>query len=176
MPDSPPTTFDPPCNDEKLNENNNHPVKDQSHSSDEDEIELVSQSKNSIKQDLKNNNDHQGLPNVSTDGVPTDSNPQNQHLIYPRPSAHLMQPTMNNLGQQQIIHPLLQPRLLHSGFAPNPLTFQGWLYRGLQPSASAVPPGYPLGRGHELMRRLCTINPAFAQSIIEDYIRPQVRT
>ena len=25
------------------------------------------------------------------------------------------------------------------------------------------------------MRRLCTMNPSFAQSIIEDYIRPQVR-
>ncbi len=72
---------------------------------------------------------------------------------------------------------------------PHPLAaggFHPWLYRGLAappglggpglglPSGGQTPPGYPLGRGHELMRRLCAMNPAFASSIIEDYIRPQV--
>ena len=78
------------------------------------------------------------------------------------------------------MHPLLQPRFAAAAAATGtqqpmgPLNFTGWLYRGMHPPPS-LPPGYPLGRGHELMRRLCTMNPAFAQSIIEDYIRPTVR-
>ena len=40
---------------------------------------------------------------------------------------------------------------------------------------NVFPPGIPLGRGHELMRRLCAMNPQFASSVLEDYIRPQVR-
>ena len=85
----------------------------------------------------------------------------NNQLIYPRPMLH---------------HPLFPPRFgsqIPPG-SPGPnLTFPGWLYRGLHPPPP-LPPNYPIGRGHELMRRLCTMNPAFAQSIIEDYIRPQV--
>ena len=41
--------------------------------------------------------------------------------------------------------------------------------------SNVFPPGMPLGRGHELMRRLCAMNPQFASSVLEDYIRPQVR-
>ena len=76
----------------------------------------------------------------------------NNNLIYPRPTTDLIRPTA------------IPPRF-------GPPNFPGWLYRGLTP---AFPVGYPVGRGHELMRRLCTMNPAFAQSIIEDYIRPSV--
>ena len=78
------------------------------------------------------------------------------------------------------MHPLLQPRFAAAAAAAGtqpsmgPLSFTGWLYRGVH-HPPPLPLGYPLGRGHELMRRLCTMNPAFAQSIIEDYIRPTVR-
>ena len=40
---------------------------------------------------------------------------------------------------------------------------------------SATGPAKPGSRGHDLMRRLCSINPAFASSVLEDYIRPIVR-
>ena len=103
-------------------------------------------------QDLRNNNNQGGF----------------QPLIYPRPSSELLRPT--TMLQH---HPLFPPRFGSQipGAFPG-----GWLYnRGLHPAAPPLPaPSYPIGRGHELMRRLCTMNPAFAQSIIEDYIRPQV--
>lgn len=88
----------------------------------------------------------------------------NNQLIYPRPSSELLRPPAMIGG------PRFPP-----GFPS--LGPGSWLYRaGLPPPPLPPPyPGYPVGRGHELMRRLCTMNPAFAQSIIEDYIRPTVR-
>jgi len=89
------------------------------------------------------------------------NNNQPRGLI-PRPASELLRP------------PLFQP--FPYGVGPRLGSFPGWLYpRHPQMVQPPLPhPGYPIGRGHELMRRLCTMNPAFAQSIIEDYIRPQV--
>ncbi len=42
-------------------------------------------------------------------------------------------------------------------------------------SSSSSPPSSSSGRGPELMRRLCLLNPQFASSVLEDYIRPVVR-
>ena len=131
---------------------NSSKIKDTSDS----EVELVEENKVSKSwpqtlQDLKNNNNQ----------------PPSQPLIYPRPVTDLLRPT------------LLNPWAARFGshipaVPPVGGNFPGWLYRGIHPTP-AIPAGYPIGRGHELMRRLCTMNPAFAQSIIEDYIRPQVR-
>ena len=140
----------------------------ENNSEDDSEVELVEEThkpKSSSSwpqalQDLRNNN----KANISQIG--------GQPLIYPRPSSDLLRPGL--------IHPLLQPRFAAAaaaGVQPQlPFNnFTGWLYnRGMHPPPP-LPQGYPLGRGHELMRRLCTMNPAFAQSIIEDYIRPTVR-
>ena len=62
--------------------------------------------------------------------------------------------------------PILPPTLMHLNIP----TAAG----GVDLS-NVFPPGMPLGRGHELMRRLCAMNPQFASSVLEDYIRPQVR-
>ena len=61
--------------------------------------------------------------------------------------------------------PLMSPALMSLG-TPNPSSVD---------LSNVFPPGMPLGRGHELMRRLCAMNPQFASSVLEDYIRPQVR-
>ena len=130
---------------------NSNKIKENSDS----EVELVEEPKEKswpqTLQDLKNNNNH----------------PPTQPLIYPRPVSDLLRP------------PLLNPWAARFGSQiPNvpPMggSFPGWMYRGVHPPIPGVPAGYPIGRGHDLMRRLCTMNPAFAQSIIEDYIRPQV--
>ena len=139
----------------------------ENNSEDDSEVELVEETQKpksssswpQALQDLRNNNNKP----FQIDG--------GQPLIYPRPSSDLLRPGL--------IHPLLQPRFAAAavaGVQPQlPFNnFTGWLYRGMHPPPP-LPQGYPLGRGHELMRRLCTMNPAFAQSIIEDYIRPTVR-
>ena len=139
----------------------------ENNSEDDSEVELVEETQKpksssswpQALQDLRNNNNKT---------FPTDGG---QPLIYPRPSSDLLRPGL--------IHPLLQPRFAAAaaaGVQPQlPFNnFTGWLYRGMHPPPP-LPQGYPIGRGHELMRRLCTMNPAFAQSIIEDYIRPTVR-
>ena len=139
----------------------------ENNSEDDSEVELVEETQKpksssswpQALQDLRNNNNK---PFQIEGGQP---------LIYPRPSSDLLRPGL--------IHPLLQPRFAAAaaaGVQPQlPFNnFTGWLYRGMHPPPP-LPQGYPLGRGHELMRRLCTMNPAFAQSIIEDYIRPTVR-
>ena len=102
-------------------------------------------------QDLKNNN-------------------QQPPLIYPRPTSDLIPrpPFLNPFTafSARFANPAIP------GPVPGGLGFPSWgLSVGVPP---AWPTGYPIGRGHELMRRLCTMNPSFAQSIIEDYIRPQV--
>ncbi len=117
----------------------------------QEEVEVIEQTQKS-KQDITNNNKFESQPLPQNQG---------QSLLYPRPSSDLLRPpAAPGFG-------LFPP--------PRPLNFPStspWLYRGLfQPAI----PAYPIGRGHELMRRLCTMNPAFAQSIIEDYIRPQVK-
>ena len=139
----------------------------ENNSEDDSEVELVEETQKpksssswpQALQDLRNNNNKP----FQIDG--------GQPLIYPRPSSDLLRPGL--------IHPLLQPRFAAAaaaGVQPQlPFNnFTGWLYRGMHPPPP-LPQGYPLGRGHELMRRLCTMNRAFAQSIIEDYIRPTVR-
>ena len=139
----------------------------ENNSEDDSEVELVEETQKpksssswpQALQDLRNNNNKP----FQIDG--------GQPLIYPRPSSDLLRPGL--------IHPLLQPRFAAAaaaGVQPQlPFNnFTGWLYRGMHPPPP-LPQGYPIGRGHELMRRLCTMNPAFAQSIIEDYIRPTVR-
>ena len=139
----------------------------ENNSEDDSEVELVEETQKpksssswpQALQDLRNNNNKP---------FPIDGG---QPLIYPRPSSDLLRPGL--------IHPLLQPRFAAAaaaGVQPQlPFNnFTGWLYRGMHPPPP-LPQGYPIRRGHELMRRLCTMNPAFAQSIIEDYIRPTVR-
>ena len=120
----------------------------------EDEVELVEETKAKswpqTLQDLKNNNNQ----------YPT------QPLVL-RPTSDLLRPPTT----------LLNPWAARFGSQIPPVppvggNFPGWIYRGIHPP---MPTAFPIGRGHELMRRLCTMNPAFAQSIIEDYIRPQVR-
>ena len=122
----------------------------------EDEVELVEETKPKswpqTLQDLKNNNSQ----------YPT----QQQPLVL-RPTSDLLRPPTT----------LLNPWAARFGSQIPPVppvggNFPGWIYRGIHPP---MPAAFPIGRGHELMRRLCTMNPAFAQSIIEDYIRPQVR-
>ena len=61
--------------------------------------------------------------------------------------------------------PIIPPTLMNMSI-PTP---------GAVDLSNVFPPGMPLGRGHELMRRLCAMNPQFASSVLEDYIRPQVR-
>ena len=123
----------------------------------EDEVELVEETKRKswpqTLQDLKNNNSQYS---------------SSQQPLILRPTSDLLRPGLLNpwaarFGSQ--IPPV-----------PPPMggNFPGWIYRGMHPPPP-MPAAFPVGRGHELMRRLCTMNPAFAQSIIEDYIRPQVR-
>ena len=75
----------------------------------------------------------------------------------------------NTVGQSRFLPPpfppIIPPSLMNMSI-PTP---------GGVDLSSVFPPGMPLGRGHELMRRLCAMNPQFASSVLEDYIRPQVR-
>ena len=104
-------------------------------------------------QDLKNNNNQ-------------------QPLIYPRPTSDLLRPPFLNpfsALSARFGNPAANPA---TAGTVGPLGFPNWVPMGVVPPT--WPQNYPIGRGHELMRRLCTMNPSFAQSIIEDYIRPQV--
>ena len=72
--------------------------------------------------------------------------------------------------------PSVPPRFTGGVFHP-PITPFPWLHPGavMAPPAPHFPPHPAQSRGHDLMRRLCTMNPQFASSVLEDYIRPQVR-
>ena len=58
---------------------------------------------------------------------------------------------------------------------PHAAALQRWPMPGSGASLPHPPVMQQLGRGHELMRRLCALNPQFASSVLEDYIRPTVR-
>ena len=130
-----------------------------------DEVEVLDEKRSSSKssmlmtswpqtiQDLKNNNNQ-------------------QPLIYPRPTSDLLRPPFLNpfsALSARFGNPAANPA---TAGTVGPLGFPNWVPMGVVPPT--WPQNYPIGRGHELMRRLCTMNPSFAQSIIEDYIRPQV--
>jgi hypothetical protein len=136
-------------------------------SADEDEVELLEAKKaanwpHQALADLRNNNNqlfHHSQPRLTSEAAAMMQLRPPMSMINHHPAALSFPPRFGLPGSQP---------------PPGMPPFPGWLYRGSGLHPPPPLPGYPLGRGHELMRRLCTMNPAFASSIIEDYIRPQV--